>query len=180
MLTIPELKHNAPNNWHMTSDLASFTPAEEVSWSEKLLPRSERPDQVLADAVGGDTELEIVPARDSMRQILKGVRFKGSSAPGPSGCRPEHLQDALSARPRSSASRLWVALNEFYSKAVDGSLASHCRWLLGSRLVYLRKKSGKPRPIRIGEFWRRFIGKKLVNTTATKMRPTFVKGRQFG
>ena len=75
--------------------MAAFTPAEEMAWSEKLLPRSERLDQVLADAMVRDEELEITLARDSMRHILKGVRFKGSSALGPSGCRPEHLQDFL-------------------------------------------------------------------------------------
>ena len=164
----------------LTSELASFTPAEEVAWSEQLLPRSGRPDEVLAEAVVVDLASDTTPPRDAMRQVLKGVHFKASSAPGPSGCRPEHLQDALSSRPRSSASRLLVALNELYSKAVAGELAPHCRWLLGSRLIFLRKKSGKPRPIRIGEFWRRFIGKKLVSGTATNMRPTFAKARQYG
>lgn len=80
----------------------------------EILPRNERPDRVVADVVVRNTEPDITPARGSMRQILKGVRFKGSSAPGASGRRPEHLPDALSARPRSSASRLLVALNEFY------------------------------------------------------------------
>jgi hypothetical protein len=51
---------------------------------------------------------------------------------------------------------------------------------LDSRLVFLRKKSGKPRPIRIGKMRRRFIGKKLAHDSALVMRPVFLRGRQFG
>ena len=91
------------------------------------------------------------------------------------------LNDALSAQPRATASRLLRAISEFYEVASAGGLLDHCRWILGSKLVFLRKKSGvKPRPIRIGEFWRRVIAKKLVQVNGAATRKVFARARQFG
>ena len=70
---------------------------------------------------------------------------------------------------------------DYYVRFQNLMLADHCRWLLGSKLVYLRKKKGtKPRPIRIGEFWRRVIAKKLVQSNASVSRKIFAQARQFG
>ena len=104
----------------MTSEMAVFTPDEEEVLAAQLLPRSDRLESVFADVPEVESPIE-APARDAMRQTLKGVRFKASSAPGPTGCRPEHLQDALNSKPRSSASLLLKALNEFYTKIVGDS-----------------------------------------------------------
>ena len=163
----------------LTSEMAAFTSEEQEALVTQLLPCSERAEGAYSETPVVDPSTE-AQARDALKGVLKGVRFKASSAPGPTGCRPEHLQDALNCKPRLSASRLLRALDEFYAKAVEGQLAPHCRWILDSRLVFLRKKSGKPRPIRIGEMWRRFIGKKLAHDSALAMRPVFLRGRQFG
>ena len=55
------------------------------------------------------------------------------------------------------------------------------RWVLDSRLVFLKKKTGPaPRPVRIGEVWRRLVGKKLVHETRSEAQGLFLGVRQFG
>ena len=118
------------------------------------MPASESPEEALSAAADVVPERIESASRDNVRHVLKGIRFGALSAAGPSGCRPEHLNGARSAQPRAAASRLSRAITEFYEVASVGGLADHCRWLLGSKLVFLRKKVGnKPRLIRIGEFW---------------------------
>eukprot|EP00969_Alexandrium_andersonii_P065063 2864470-Alexandrium_andersonii.AAC.1 len=71
------------------------------------------------------------------------------SGPGPSGARPEHLEELLAARRRSAVNRLLRAADGLVEHARRGALPESARWLLASRLVYLRKPSGPaPRPIR--------------------------------
>ena len=165
----------------LSSELAVLTPGDEQKWVEELLPGSRFPDEALSESVDGMADRTETGSRDNTRHVLKGIRFGALSAAGPSGCRPEHLNDALSAQPRSTASRLLRAITEFNEVASVGGLADHCRWLLGSKLVFLRKKVGnKPRPIRIGEFWRRVVAKKLVQINAATSRKIFARARQFG
>ena len=50
-----------------------------------------------------------------------------------------------------------------------------------SRLVYIAKKTGiVPRPIRVGEVWRRLISKHLLHRHETKVRKVMVEAAQFG
>ena len=85
---------------------------------------------------------------ESSRQSLRGVRFSALSAAGPSGARPEHLRDLLSARSRTATSRMHTATAVMISNGVRETPPDYCRWILDSRLVFLKKKrSETPRPI---------------------------------
>ena len=43
-----------------------------------------------------------------------------------------------------------------------------------------KKKAPAPRPIRVGEFWRRVVGKRLAHSVRTDAQAIFLKLRQFG
>ena len=88
----------------MTTETAQLTKQEQDEWTRKLLPNSSRdmgdaaPSQVPGDS---NEEAEAGPAGvHAAGKALEGVRFAALSGPGPSGMRPEHLKDALSARAR--------------------------------------------------------------------------------
>ena len=69
----------------------------------------------------------------------------------------------MTARSRAATSRLFRVLALLQDKAHKGNLPENCRWILDSRLVFLKKKKGPaPRPVRVGEVWRRIIAKKIV------------------
>ena len=90
----------------LISNLADLTPSDEQKWADELLPGSQFPEEAVSEpAVGVPTEGDS-NSRDSMRHALRGIRFGALSAAGQSGCRPEHSNDALSAQPRATASRL--------------------------------------------------------------------------
>ena len=115
------------------------------------------------------------------QEILAGVRFAALSGSGPSGMRPEHLKEQLAVRRRSSANRLLRAVGALEQAAAAGSLPPTSRWILASRLVFLRKKVGPaPRPIRVGEVWRGIVGKWLMHRHEERLRPIMVEARQFG
>lgn len=118
---------------------------------------------------------------DLRKTALSGVRFGALSAAGPSGMRPEHLDSALLTSRRSVTARLLRALAALVSAAERGSLPASAHWITQSRLVYLRKPSSDtPRPIRVGEVWRRIIGKRLVMNNKKALQALFLKARQCG
>ena len=119
--------------------------------------------------------------RSPLALLLIGVRFGAFSAAGPSGARPEHLRDAIGSRPRAVATQLGRAIALLHDTAMQGHLSDHSRWLLDSKLVYLRKKTGAaPRPIRAGELWRRVVAKKAAHGVREQVRALFLRSRQFG
>ena len=73
------------------------------------------------------------------------------------------------------------AISELAAVAADGGLAGCARWLLDSRLAFLTKRTGPaPRPVRVGEFWRRVICKKMVHNTQNEAQILFLRLRQYG
>ena len=103
------------------------------------------------------------------------------SAAGPTGARPEHLRELLAVRRRRTANSLLASIRDFVATAVDEDLPDAARWILDSRLVYLRKKSGNaPRPIRVGELWRRVIAKRVLDEHRAKIQHLCLSARQFG
>jgi len=134
----------------LTSATAQLTEEEQEAWARKLLPSSTRATGTLTQAAGNsEAAANPVPATTAGR-ALDGVRFAALSAPGPSGTRPEHLKECLFGRARGAASQLRRAVAEFYEAPASGGLADSARWLLDSRLVFLKKKSGPaPRPVRV-------------------------------
>ena len=165
----------------LTSATALLSADEQEHWAKKLLPRTERPEEALSrEAEGSQAADNTVPTAAGGR-ALDGVRFAALSAPGPSGARPEHLKDAFFGRANGAASQLRKAVAEFYEVAAPGKLGDSVRWLLDSRLVFLKKKAGPAaRSVRVGEFWRRVIGKKLVQNTRRKAQALFLDLRQYG
>ena len=106
---------------------------------------------------------------------------RAMSAPGPSGMRPEHLRELVAVRDRRVANALLAAIGRFVEAAATGSLCDAARWMLFSRLVFLRKKSGPaPRPIRIGELWRRVVAKRMVDANREIIQQICLSARQFG
>ena len=110
-----------------------------------------------------------------------GVHFRAMSAPGPSGARPEHLREFVAVRDRRIASRLLRAIGKFVDVASSGQLGADSRWILNSRLVFLKKKNtDTPRPIRVGELWRRVVAKRVVELNRTSIKEVCFEARQFG
>eukprot|EP00959_Pyramimonas_sp_CCMP1952_P386193 8093952-Pyramimonas_sp.AAC.1 len=69
----------------------------------------------------------------------------------------------------------------FQDASRDGRLGTEARWLTRTRLVFLKKKgSDKPRPVRVGEFLRAAMAKKVQKRAAPKLRAAFAASRQWG
>ena len=73
------------------------------------------------------------------------------------------------------------SLSKFVEVASRGGLPDNASFLLDSRLVFLRKKRGlKPRPIRVGELWRRVVAKRLMHEHHVDITSMCKAARQFG
>ena len=61
-----------------------------------------------------------------------------------------------------------------------GALPLAARWLTRTRLCWQRKKNGKPRPIKMGEFLRSAYAKRLVNLSQVHLRTKTLHMHQWG
>ena len=158
------------------TEVAELDEHRQLEWGEKLLPTSTRP------AVARAVASEAPESEESPRgYVLAGVHFRAMSAPGPSGARPEHLREFVAVRDRRIASRLIRAISTFVDVASTGQLCPDARWILNSRLVFLKKKNTEtPRPIRVGELWRRVVAKRMVEVNKTTIKEVCFEARQFG
>ncbi len=184
-----------------TTEVAQLSADEQKMWASRLLPRSSTPGDAcfsgslplsteqadqhneLRDNENGENvgEAAAAPRRSVPKHPLRGIRFPALSGAGPSGARPEHLKELVSVRCRPKANKLLAALTELRSKGQAGTLPACARWILDSHLVYLKKKHGpKPRPIRVGELWRRVIAKGLVHDHRHKIQQLMLRLRQYG
>ena len=121
------------------------------------------------------------PKLSAYQRALGGVRFPGLTAAGPTGARPEHLRESLQCRKRAQATRLLKALARLVDLGKAGNLPDSCRWILDSKLVFLRKPgTDTPRPIRVGELLRRIIAKRLVSDNQSCLQRLFLSRRQCG
>ena len=165
----------------LTSSLAELSTDEQRKWTDKLLPRSVRNHPYSRTASEENAQDHREDEDKKQGYSLRGVRFAAMSAPGPSGARPEHLRDMISCRMRRIVSRLLKAIGNLQDSAANGRLSSSCRWILDSRLVFLKKKKGPaPRPVRVGELWRRVIAKRLVHDHRQIVQQLCLRFRQFG
>ena len=185
----------------LTGSLAALTPDDEERWAGQLLPPSGLASGGAVPAGGDVTAAGFVSegraddeqddgedaqagghATTSLWQsALRGVRFPALSGAGPSGCRPEHLREALTAKRRSVTNRLLRAIAELSRLGRAGELPASTRWLLDSKVVFLPKPgSDTPRPIRVGEVWRRLIAKRMVSDQREKLQRLFLAHRQCG
>ena len=108
---------------------------------------------------------------------MKGVKFARMTGPGPSGFRAERLAAMLNCKRRRAVNRQLRAIGDAENLAANGTLppAGWC-WIMDSRLVYIAKKTGSiPRPIRVGEIWKRLISKHLLHRHEAKVRRVMVE-----
>ena len=171
----------------LTSDIADLDPAQQRAWARELLPHTTRTGgrhfsaAPTPAAASDENSFDQQPGTDRADHPLRGVRFAALSAPGPSGARPEHLKEMLSSNRRALSNRLLGLVGRLMTAAKRGELPAVARWILRSRLIFIKKKaSTKPRPIRVGEFWRRSIAKKIVRQEETSLRKQMLEARQFG
>ena len=164
----------------LRTELAQLDAGEQRRWAAQLPPSSTR----FAEALSSDQDTVVAGSGESSerwRNVMRGVHFPAMSAPGPNGARPEHIRECVAVRRRPVANRLHRAIGALVNAAAHGRLPESSRWILGSRLVYLRKKRGNtPRLIRIGELWRRLVAKKLLHyscTSESSQRPCCGQGR---
>ena len=109
------------------------------------------------------------------------MRFAPLSAAGPSGQRPEHLQDMLACSRKACTMRFLRVLATLIQKGEAAELPQCLDWLRDSRLVFLaKKKSAKPRPVRIRELWRRVIAKRVLALSHALVQQRLLERRQFG
>ena len=163
-----------------TTASAELTPAEQQRWASELLPDTESasPNPVRAAAPINDPG---VTDTQELPRPLDGVHFARLSRPGPSDMRPEHLRDMLGCNRRRAVNRLIRALHATEVLAAAGALPACWRWMLGSRLVFIAKKNGrKPRPIRVGEVWRRTVAKHMLHQHNAKVRQRMIAAHQYG
>ena len=121
----------------------------------------------------------------STNAYAKGVRFAALSAPGPSGLRPEHLLELAQTRSLRSRRSFEQAMSGFVASAVSGRLpVTSSWWITDSALTFIRKPGATledaPRPLRVGEVLRRFVGKRIAAAEKAHMRELFARERQFG
>jgi hypothetical protein len=171
---------------HLIGSVVSYPPDQESSYAQELLPDAGRPQRVMtprADAGPAVEDCDSPPDElfHSSPKPLAGVRFGPESAPGPSGRRPEHLRDMLACSRRRAVNRLQHALGDMQDMALTGKLPECWDWILNSRLVFLTKKSGlKPRPVRVGELWRRVIAKRALHKHLPRIRQVMLEAHQYG
>ena len=125
----------------LTSEVAAFSQHDELQWSNTLLPQSGSShsavfSQVASDVHMRDEDVDSQPRH--LRSSMSGIRFPALSAAGPSGARPEHLKEMLAIRQRCVANSLYKAVAQMRSAGESGSLPDSARWILDSRLVFLK------------------------------------------
>ena len=158
---------------------ANLTAEDEQRWARELLPDTTR------QSSNGPIPAPVMPVEPADSQEvpkpLAGVHFSRLSGPGPTGMRPEHLRDMLSCKRRRAVNRLLRAIQATENAAEAGTLPDSWRWMLDSRLVFLAKKHGsKPRPVRVGEVWRRLIAKHMLHSHAARVRKRMLEAHQYG
>ena len=176
----------------LCTEVADLTGEDQAMWAATLLPRSAQPETACADpgaghlhaagqTAGTDSATPMPPGAAKFRHALAGIRFPALSAPGPSGMRPEHLKEFLAIRQRTVANRMYRAIDALRRAGENGELSESARWILASRLVFIKKKKGPaPRPIRVGELWRRVIAKGITSDHKSRIQSFMLKLRQMG
>eukprot|EP00973_Karenia_brevis_P053458 7429442-Karenia_brevis.AAC.1 len=65
--------------------------------------------------------------------------------------------------------------------ALDGRLPREARWILGSSVTFLEKPGrDAPRPIRVGQWLRNFVGKTALKRHRTEIGKLMAKYCQYG
>ena len=169
----------------LTLEVADLSQEDSLRWAEQLLPRSTGAGAIAVPPRTGDEEdddAETSAQRlDKAVESLRKLRFGPRTAPGPTGLRPEHLRELAGAQRHGAGRRFIRAMARMAIAATEGRLAAEARWILDSKLVWLKKKGkAAPRPIRIGETYRRAIGKWNVDRAKQGIVRALVADGQLG
>ena len=119
------------------------------------------------------------PPESTWDRPFSGLHYAALTAPGPTGTRPEHITDLLNVPRRVHANKIHAALSALFCRISAGTLPPAARWLTRTRL-WQRKKNGKPRPIKMGEFLRSAYAKRLVNLAQVHLRTKTLHMHQWG
>ena len=157
--------------------MLSFNEQEDVRWAQELLPTSN-----LGSSAHCDPHLAPPPALPDCTwdRPFSGLHYAALTAPGPTGTRPEHITDLLNVPRRIHANKIHAALSALFRGISGGTLPPAARWLTRTRLCWQRKKNGKPRPIKMGEFLRSAYAKRLVNLSQVHLRTKTLHMHQWG
>ena len=79
---------------------------------------------------------------------------------------------------RREAASLRRALNRLHAAMRDGALHASMRWIVRTRLVWQKKRNGKPRPIKMGEVLRSSFAKRYTKKHLHKLRAVFRQAHQ--
>ena len=161
----------------LVSSMLSFNEQEDVRWAQELLPTSN-----LGPSAHSDPNLAPPPAlpESTSDRPFSGLHYAALPAPGPTGTRPEHITDLLNVPRRVHANKIHAALSALFCRISAGTLPPAARWLTRTRLCWQRKKNGKPRPIKMGEFLRSAYAKRLVNLAQVHLRTKTLHMHQWG
>ena len=109
------------------------------------------------------------PPSISSEDVLGHLRaFPRGTAPGPSGLHAQHLLDALvSGEEDALGQRLAPRVNWLAAGGAPAETAPH---LAGARFVALLEPNGRPRPIAVGEVFRRLTAKCLCAAVRPEAR----------
>lgn len=94
--------------------------------------------------------------------------FPRGSAPGPTGLRAQHLQDAIRSADGETAVTKVAALVSLLSRGLAPAAVQP--FLAGARLIALPKKDDKIRPVAVGECFRRLVAKCLCRSVREEAR----------
>jgi len=162
----------------LTSETATLTDEQQRVCATELLPQAAaayQPLPHLAPAPLEPDDLEGPPASP-----LRGVHFSPMRGTGPSGMRPEHLQDMLSCGRRRQSSRLLAALRVAQTLVGAGRLPDAWAATLRTRVIFLKKRHGpKPRPVRIGETMRGVLAKNKLAKEGRYVRRAMLDSQQY-
>ena len=118
-----------------------------------------------------------LPWDDLVRSAI--LHFPRSSAAGPSGLRPGHLQDCI-RRPGRGAG-LVSALSNLARLWIEGKLPpDHAPAWCGATLIPLMKKDNGVRPVAIGDTLRRLVGKVLLSSPLAREQVGTLRPGQVG
>ena len=128
---------------------------------ENLHPKR-HPPQYLNAGLPWEVDSSLEGLKTRLKELRRTVMsFPLGSAGGPSGLRPQHLQDCIQ-RDVGIGGLLLTALDTFVCKALEGNIPQQCAtFLAGAKLIPLRKPGAKlaVRPVAVGECLRRIVGK---------------------
>ncbi|GAV00559.1 hypothetical protein RvY_11387-1 [Ramazzottius varieornatus] len=106
--------------------------------------------------------------------------FPCDSAGGPNGLRPQHLKDLLGGLRHPMSLQLAQALAALVGLMLDGKVPEDvCPALYGASLIALLKKTGRIRPIAVGNTLRRLAGK-IVSKRVMEATGNLVRPQQLG